>query len=112
MSRLFQGSRFRTQTTGTFWPAAIHAHAGVIVTFNLGDFPPETLAAYGILAQHPDSFVSQLLDDTPDLVCTAVKKHRESLKNPPKSVPEYLDTLERVGLLQAAAKLRQVKAVI
>ena len=49
--------------------AAIHARAGVIVTFNLKDFPEEVLAPYGQQAQHPDNFVSNLLDDTPDLVC-------------------------------------------
>jgi hypothetical protein len=41
--------------------AAIHAHAGAIITFNLNDFPSEKLAPYGVQAQHPDSFVSQLL---------------------------------------------------
>jgi len=36
--------------------AAIRAGAGVIVTTNLSDFPKETLAKYGIDAQHPDEF--------------------------------------------------------
>jgi predicted nucleic acid-binding protein len=92
--------------------AAIHARAGIIVTFNLKDFPLDVLASYGILSQHPDKFVSNLLDDNADLVCTAVKKQRESLKTPPKSVTEYLEGLERLGLPETAAKLRVFEGVI
>jgi len=33
--------------------AAIRSNADVIVTFNLGDFPPEALTKWGIEAQHP-----------------------------------------------------------
>lgn len=92
--------------------AAIHARAGVIVTFNLKDFPAEALAPYGILAQHPDDFVSRLVDDAPDLVCAAAKGQRKTLKNPPKSVAEYLDALARMGLPETAAKLRAFEGVI
>jgi hypothetical protein len=92
--------------------AAIHARAGVIVTFNLKDFPAAALAPYGIQAQHPDDFVSHLLDDAPDLVCVAVKKQREALKNPPKSVAEFLEALQRIGLPETAAKLRPFEGVI
>jgi hypothetical protein len=37
--------------------AAIRAGAEVIVTYNLKDFPAETLAKFGIEAQHPDDFL-------------------------------------------------------
>lgn len=73
--------------------AAIHAGAEVIVTANLADFPAEILKPYGIEAQHPDHFVRQLLERAPAIVCDAAKKQRESLKNPPKSVEQYLETL-------------------
>jgi hypothetical protein len=63
----------------------------VIVTYNLRDFPEETLAAYGIEAQHPDEFVSHLFDLDPGVVCAAVRDQRESLKNPPVSVDELLN---------------------
>ena len=92
--------------------AAIRAGAGVIVTFNLKDFPTEALAPHGVRAQHPDEFVGHLLDDCRDLVCGAAKEQRASLKNPPKSVAEYLNTLERVGLPQTAARLRTFEGVI
>lgn len=37
--------------------AAIKGGAGVIVTYDLWDFPADGLAPHGIAAQHPDPFV-------------------------------------------------------
>src|SRR5580692_2577760 len=74
--------------------AAIRAGADVIVTYNLSDFPAEILHKYGIEAQHPDEFINHLLDLAPHVVCGAAKRRRESLKNPPKTVDEYLKSLE------------------
>jgi hypothetical protein len=39
-------------------------------------------------------------------VCEVVKNQRAALKNPPKTVAEMLDDLERQGLPQTAAELR------
>jgi predicted nucleic acid-binding protein len=86
--------------------AAIHGGADCIVTFNLKDFPSESLSAYRVEAVHPDDFVSQLLETSPAPVCLAARHQRELLKNPPKSVAEHLGTLEVVGLVQTAALLR------
>ena len=86
--------------------AAIRSGADVIVTFNLDHFPAETLARYGIKAQHPDEFLANLLDLAPAVVCAAGKRHRESLRKPPKAVAEYLSSLERQGLAQTVAALR------
>jgi predicted nucleic acid-binding protein len=92
--------------------AAIRAGADVIVTFNLRDFPDDVLAKYGIEALHPDDFVTYQLDLAPHVVCAAAKRQRESLKNPPKSVHEYLEGLERQGLVQTASALRQFGELI
>ena len=78
--------------------AAIRSGADVIVTYNLSDFPAESLAKWGITSQHPDEFVLHLLELSAPLVCVAAKRHRESLKSPPKTVDEYLGALERQGL--------------
>lgn len=86
--------------------AAIRARANVIVTANLTDFPAEILTGYGIEAQHPDEFIQHLLELAPAIVCAAAKKQRESLKNPPMSVEQYLQSLERQGLAQTVATLR------
>lgn len=87
--------------------AAIRGQADVIVTMNLRDFPISVVGAFGIEAQHPDEFVLHLLDLAPEVVMTAAENHRQSLKNPPRSVNEYLDTLERQGLTQTASALRK-----
>ena len=42
--------------------AAIRTSAGVIVTRNLRDFPSDKLEPYGLEAQHPDEFITHLLD--------------------------------------------------
>lgn len=86
--------------------AAIRAGAEVIVTFNLRDFPVEAMSRFDITAQHPDDFLVGLLDLAPGDVCGAVKRQRESLRNPPKSVEELLATFESQGLTQAVARLR------
>ncbi len=92
--------------------AAIRAKASVIVTFNLADFPADMLVKRGIKAMHPDEFVISQLALAPDVVRLAAKRQRESLKNPPKSVQEYLEILERQGLPETAAVLRQFAELI
>jgi hypothetical protein len=88
--------------------AAIRGRADVIVTCNLKDFPVEALKPYGIVAQHPDEFILNLLDLAPGVVAGAARDHRESLKNPPKSIDEYLDALETQGLTQSVSVLREL----
>ena len=88
--------------------AAIRGRADVIVTKNLKDFPAAALAQYGIESQHPDEFVFRLLGLAPEIVCDAVQRHRLSLKHPPKTIDEYLATLEQQELPRTVAALRQV----
>lgn len=92
--------------------AAIRCGADVIVTFNLGDFPPDSLRKWGIEAQHPDDFITHLLDLAPHLVCSAVKRQRASLKNPPICVDDFLAALERQGLAKTVAELRQFADIL
>ena len=87
--------------------AAIRGHADVIVTINLRDFPSDIIGPFGIEAQHPDEFILHLLDLAPGAVVAAAENHRHSLKNPPKTVSEYLETLERQGLTQTVSVLRE-----
>ena len=92
--------------------AAIHCRANVIVTFNLRDFPSDALKPYGIETQHPDDFVTRLLDLDATAVCLAVRRQRRSLRKPPKSVAEYFATLEAQGLTQTVARLRHFADVL
>jgi predicted nucleic acid-binding protein len=87
--------------------AAIHGRADVIVTMNLKDFPAGVLAPLNLQAQHPDEFVLHLVDLAPGAVIRATEEHRGSLKNPPKTLEDYLDTLESQGLTQTSSVLRE-----
>lgn len=92
--------------------AAIRSNADVIVTRNLRDFPEERLRPYGIEPKHPDAFVMNLFDLTPGAVVGAAREHRESLRSPTKTVPEYLASLERQELTQTVAALRDYASVL
>ena len=91
---------------------AIHTGAKYIVTFNLKDFPKTVLQPYEIEALTPDTFVFQLIQKTPDRVCRATRNHRLSLTRPPKTVDEYLATLEKQGFTRTVAFLREHEAEI
>jgi predicted nucleic acid-binding protein len=92
--------------------AAIRARADVIVTYNLKDFPNPHLAGFGIEAQHPDEFISHLIDLAPGPVCATAKRHREALKNPPKSVEEYLDALAAQRLPDTVSRLSEFEHLL
>lgn len=85
--------------------AAIRAQAGVIVTYNLKDFPAEALAPYNIEAQHPDEFISHLFDLSVASVASAVRDQRAALKNPPKTARELLDTFLASKLASTVSSL-------
>jgi predicted nucleic acid-binding protein len=92
--------------------AAIRSGADVIVTFNLDHFPARCLEPYGIEAQHPDEFITHLLDLAPETVCAAAKRHRKSLRNPPRTIEEYLDRLARQQLPQTTERLGQFASLL
>lgn len=76
------------------------------MTFNLTDFPAERLEPYAVEAQHPDDFIFDLLDLAPGAVIAAVTAQLSSLKNPPQTIDQLLDTLRAQGLGQTVARLR------
>jgi predicted nucleic acid-binding protein len=88
--------------------AAIHGGAQIIVTMNMRDFPNEVLQQYEIEALHPDEFILQLIELAPDAVMEAAETHRQSLKNPPKSVEKFLASLEAQGLPKSVAVMRSI----
>jgi hypothetical protein len=92
--------------------AAIRGGADAIVTFNLADFPADTLARYDVVALHPDDFLVALLNLEPGAVCAVVKAQRESLRNPPKTAEDLLATLEAQGMTQTVARLRPFAAIL
>ncbi|MBN1347125.1 MAG: PIN domain-containing protein [Phycisphaerae bacterium] len=92
--------------------AAIRCGAAVIVTYNTKDFPPACLDEFGIDAQHPDEFIAHLLDLAPASVCAAAKRHRQSLKNPPKTVGQFLDALAAQQLSETVGRLREFEGLL
>ncbi len=85
--------------------AAIHGGAGVIVTFNLSDFPASVLGGYHIEAVHPDEFIVRLWDEAPAAVLESARRQREGLTRPPKTAAEYLATLGQCRLTETVARL-------
>ncbi len=92
--------------------AAIRCRADVIVTYNLKDFPENALLKQDIQAQHPDEFISHLIDLSPGVVCSAVKRMRIDLKNPPCNVGQLFCTLEGLGLVQTVSALSDYAEVL
>ena len=90
--------------------AAIASRSDIIITFNLKDFPEQVLSAYRIKAQHPDEFVSTLLEQEPQAVKQAVETVRQRLRNPPKSIEEYLDILKNQQLRVTVSMLKRMES--
>ena len=92
--------------------AAIRTGASVIVTYNLKDFPNEYLSNFGLEAQHPDEFVTHLLDLDSGAVCAAAKKQRAALKKPPVAVEDFLQTLAQQRLPETVSRLNELSELI
>jgi predicted nucleic acid-binding protein len=90
--------------------AAIQCGADLILTFNLDDFPEHALASYGIGACHPDPFLVDQLNLDAERVCLAMRQHRTSLRNPTKTIEEYLATLGEQGLSRFSQAVRHYAA--
>lgn len=88
--------------------AAIVGEADVIVTRNLRDFPDQELALHRMRAVHPDAFIRQLLDESPDLVLRVVQEQQLSLRNPPVPMDALLSLFERLDLSETVAELRRL----
>ena len=84
---------------------AIRSNADTIVTFNLKDFDDDELNQFDLYKEHPDEFISNMLEIYTPRVISAVREMRARLKNPPKTVAEFLETLRNQGLPQSVSKL-------
>ena len=88
--------------------AAIAGHADAIVTWNGKDFPQDLLDPFGIEIQTPDEFVlNQLMLDKVTALA-ALRRMRERWARPQYDAPALVALLERRGLAQTAAHLRDV----
>lgn len=92
--------------------AAIVSGCDVIVPFNIKDFPAKELTKYSIEAQIPDDFLLYLTDLDPNKFCLAIKTIRTRLKNPPKTITEYLETLSNQGLSKTVLFLEEHRGLL
>ena len=92
--------------------AAITGHADAIITLNVKDFPEKILDSFGIEIQTPDEFVLNqiMLKDTVALV--AFKAMRERWERPHYTAQTMVDLLEKRGLSQTSAYLRDYVELI
>jgi len=67
----------------------------VIVTANLGDFPAEALDPYDIDVQHPDDFLCNQWELDEETMVTAIEQWLKDLSNPPQTLEQLLQTLDR-----------------
>lgn len=87
--------------------AAVHCGATIIATFNLDDFPKKQLSPYGIEAIAPDDLIARQISISPESVLSTAREQREEMKNPAKTVEQYLDTLEKQRLPKTVVFLRE-----
>ncbi|MFA1544516.1 hypothetical protein [Actinomadura monticuli] len=57
-------------------------------------------------ARSPDDFVLDQIDLDDRIVWACVQQIADSRKNPPETMEDVLDELERVGLVESVAALR------
>jgi predicted nucleic acid-binding protein len=73
--------------------AAVAVSAPIIVTLNLTDFSPESLAPNGVQAQTPDSFLIPLVEAEPERVLVLLRQQAVDLVRLPISLDQMLDNL-------------------
>lgn len=86
--------------------AAIKAHAQIIVTDNVKDFPQDALAPWGIEAKDADTFVLDQISFDKSRVYSRIQQIADARRNPPTTVPDVLAELEKNGLFESTARLR------
>lgn len=92
--------------------AAIKVKAEIILTFNLRDFPKQILEDFNLTAVAPDDFLLELFDSNSENFNKAFERQLESLKNPPKTVEELFQILEKQHIGKTIDKLRIYQAKI
>jgi predicted nucleic acid-binding protein len=85
--------------------AAVRCNADVIVTANTKDFPNQYLQQFDVEAQHPDLFITNLIELNPENALKAFNNQVANLRNPPLTAPTVLDKLKNAGLKNSSGML-------
>lgn len=73
--------------------AAVMSRSQLIVTSNIQDFPDTALDPFGIEAQTPDEFLTNLFDLYPKRLAKILTDQAQDLVDPPMSIQEVLEEL-------------------
>jgi predicted nucleic acid-binding protein len=73
--------------------AAVRGDAAIIVTANTKDFPPEALAPYDVEVVHPDEFLQDQLDLSPEVTRRCLAQQRSDYTRPRFTFREFYLTL-------------------
>jgi predicted nucleic acid-binding protein len=87
--------------------AAIRAHAQMIVTTNLRDFPSQELGRWNIEAKHPDDFLVDQFHLDAIALHGILQQIADDSTRPSLAFADILDGLEHYGVTQATALLRR-----
>ena len=85
--------------------AAMRGEADIILTANLKDFPASALAPRGLVAEHPDVFLTRLCRESRGRFLDALERVRVRLRNPPLSHEEHITALRQTGLNTTATEI-------
>jgi hypothetical protein len=85
--------------------AAIAAAADVIVTSNLKDFPAHVLAPFGIVAQTPDAFLSELHEVAAEEMASVTQAMATAWRSSETTITDVLDSLAK-QVPQTAKRIR------
>jgi len=73
--------------------AAVRSKAGLIATLNLRDFPDAVLSPFLVQARHPDRFLIELYDLSPEVAVHSLHAQAQAVN---RSLGDVLNTLRQV----------------
>lgn len=92
--------------------AAVVCKASCIVTFNISDFPEESLTPYGLHAVHPDNFLRDVESVDPAAFADAVWEDLDHYRTPPLDLPEYVVALRKAGVPRIAEQISKLAPIL
>jgi PIN domain-containing protein len=87
--------------------AAIAASASIILTWNLRHFPADELKKIGLPKETPDTFLSDLYDQVPDLTIGSLANARRNLSKSRASALDFIDILKSQNLARLAKRVQR-----
>jgi hypothetical protein len=88
--------------------AAIIGHVEIIITDNLKDFPKSVLNKYEIEALSADQFIVSLIGLEPQKCKQTFLEQVKSLRKPPQTPEQVLETFANCNLTASAQLLRDL----